>query len=262
MAAGMHASPQSTDDLALRLGEALLRSGSSSASTTSSLLALYRSSELHDVSVAVTMGQITISRPGQDGAAPTTLVHETTTGALDILLRSRTNQILEDVVLGHLGIEQALEAMAQLEAQRTLVSHWPAVLGFSAIGVGFSLILGGSALTTTAAGLLAVVDYATFAVLERVRVPGILSLGAGGLMAVVGATGLSAVTDGVQTAELMRLTLVTLTAKAPASWASTPAQTAVRTQAATAAPMAAPARTTSALRSTQAMTPSAAPTTR
>ena len=196
----MQQNPQATDDLAMRLGEALIRSGASSASTTSSLLALYRSSELHDVSVAITMGQITISRPGQDGAAPSTRVHETAAGTLDIHLRSQANRILEDAVLGNLEATQALEALDELETQRSLASHWPSALGFSAIGVGFSMILGGNGITTIAAGLLAVVVYASFAALEHLRAPGIFSLGAGGLMAVAGASGLAAVVDGAQTA--------------------------------------------------------------
>lgn len=195
----MQQNPQATDDLAMRLGEALIRSGASSASTTSSLLALYRSSELHDVSVAITMGQITISRPGQDGAAPSTRVHETAAGTLDIHLRSQANRILEDAVLGNLEATQALEALDELETQRSLASHWPSALGFSAIGVGFSMILGGNGITTIAAGLLAVVVYASFAALEHLRAPGIFSLGAGGLMAVAGASGL-AVVDDAQTA--------------------------------------------------------------
>ncbi|WP_271403732.1 threonine/serine exporter family protein [Kocuria palustris] len=196
----MQQNHQATDDLAIRLGDALIRSGASSASTTSSLLALYRSSELHDVSVAITMGQITISRPGRDGAAPSTRVHETTAGTLDIHLRSQANRILEDAVLGNLEATQALEALGELETQRSLASHWPSVLGFSAIGVGFSMILGGNGITTIAAGFLAVVVYASFAALEHLRAPGIFSLGAGGLMAVAGASGLAAVVDDAQTA--------------------------------------------------------------
>lgn len=191
---------KTTDDLAVRLGDALLRSGASSASTTSALLAVYRRSELRDVSVAVTMGQITVSRPGQEGDAPSTRVHETSTGTLDIQLRARTNRILEGVVLGHLDAEQALEALEELEARRTRDSHGPAILGFSALGVGFSMILGGHTLTTIAAGMLSVAVYVTFAALERLRAPGIFSLGAGGLMAAAGATGIAAVVDGVQTA--------------------------------------------------------------
>ncbi|WP_186304492.1 threonine/serine exporter ThrE family protein [Kocuria palustris] len=191
---------QATDDFAIRLGDSLLRAGASSASTTTSLLAVYRRSDVIDVSVAVTMGQVTISHAGRDGATPSTRVNETATGTLDVGLRSETNRILEDFVLGHIDAEEGLRALNELEAQRSHASHWPSVLGYTALGLGFSLVLGGNTVTTIAATLLSAAVYGAFALLERLRAPGIFSLGAGGMMAVAGASVVTVLFDDVQTA--------------------------------------------------------------
>lgn len=194
---------QDTDELAVRIGDALIRAGASSASTTTALLTIFDRSVLTGVSVAVTMGQITISHTGEDGTEPSTRVHEATPGTLDIRLRAGTNQVLEDFALGQLDAQEGLRAMDELEAQRTHSSHWPAVVGFSALGLGFSLILGGGAVTTIAAAVIAAAVYGVFAVLERVRAPGIFSLAAGGLTAVLAATGVSLVFDDAQTPVLI-----------------------------------------------------------
>lgn len=62
---------------------------------------------------------------------------------------------------------EGLEALADLQAERTGFSHWPSLIGFSILGLGFSLVLGGGLITTTAATLFAAIVYGAFALLER-----------------------------------------------------------------------------------------------
>ena len=60
--------------------------------------------------------------------------------------------------------------------------------------------MGGTSATTLCAGVLSVAAYAAFALMQHLRSPGIFSLAAAGLTAVLGATAATAVIDDAQTA--------------------------------------------------------------
>lgn len=201
--------PSRDDDafrLAVLLGEALIRGGASSAATTTCLQRALRSAGVHDATVGVTMGQIILSRPGRDTSAAITHVSEAPPGSLDLELRRRITAMLDDLAQGRRTVRECLAELESREAdgpgsaQHIGARHAIPAAGLSLLGVGFCLLMGGTAATTLCAGMLSVAAYAAFALMQHLRSPGIFSLAAAGLTAVLGATAATAVIDDAQTA--------------------------------------------------------------
>ncbi|MEX5249256.1 UNVERIFIED_CONTAM: threonine/serine exporter family protein [Kocuria sp. CPCC 205295] len=201
--------PSRDDDafrLAVLLGEALIRGGASSAATTTCLQRALRSAGVDDATVGVTMGQIILSRPGRGTSAAITHVSEAPPGSLDLELRRRITAMLDDLAQGRRTVRECLAELESREAdgpgsaQHTGARHAIPAAGLSLLGVGFCLLMGGTAATTLCAGMLSVAAYAAFAAMQHLRSPGIFSLAAAGLTAVLGATAATAVIDDAQTA--------------------------------------------------------------
>ncbi|MDN5573226.1 MAG: threonine/serine exporter family protein, partial [Micrococcales bacterium] len=201
--------PSRDDDafrLAALLGEALIRGGASSAATTTCLQRALRSAGVDDATVGVTMGQIILSRPGRGTSAAITHVSEAPPGSLDLELRRRITAMLDDLAQGRRTVRECLAELESREAdgpgsaQHTGARHAIPAAGLSLLGVGFCLLMGGTAATTLCAGMLSVAAYVAFAVMQHLRSPGIFSLAAAGLTAVLGATAATAVIDDAQTA--------------------------------------------------------------
>lgn len=201
--------PSRDDDafrLAVLLGEALIRGGASSAATTTCLQRALRSAGVDDATVGVTMGQIILSRPGRGTSAAITHVSEAPPGSLDLELRRRITAMLDDLAQGRRTVRECLAELGSREAdgpgcaQHAGARHAIPAAGLSLLGVGFCLLMGGTAATTLCAGVLSVVAYAAFAAMQHLRSPGIFSLAAAGLTAVLGATAATAVIDDAQTA--------------------------------------------------------------
>ena len=201
--------PSRDDDafrLAVLLGEALIRGGASSAATTTCLQRALRSAGVHDATVGVTMGQIILSRPGRGTSAAITHVSEAPPGSLDLELRRRITAMLDDLTQGRRTVRECLAELESREAdgpgsaQHTGARHAIPAAGLSLLGVGFCLLMGGTSATTLCAGVLSVAAYAAFALMQHLRSPGIFSLAAAGLTAVLGATAATAVIDDAQTA--------------------------------------------------------------
>ncbi|WP_144792933.1 threonine/serine exporter ThrE family protein [Kocuria palustris] len=189
--------------LAALLGEALIRGGASSAATTTSLQRVLRSTGMDDAAVGITMGQIIISRPAAGRGGAITHVAEAPPGSLDLELRARVMALIEDLTHGRRTLRECLaevEGRVDGRVDGAWQDHVPAAAGFSMLGAGFSMIMGGSLATTISAGLIAAAAYAAFLAMERLRSPGIFGLAAVGLTSVLGATAATVLLDDAQTA--------------------------------------------------------------
>lgn len=179
---------QAAYKLAFQIADALIRSGAGSASTTKSLLSIFQKTGMPNVTVSVSLGQVTISHQEQPEDAPSTRILESEAGLLDIELRTRTGEVLEAFILNRLTLEQAIEKMDGITAESRVIGHRVTATGFAMFGIGFSLILGGGLVTTISAAVIAAVVYGVYALVVRAKAPGIFSLAAGGLTAVLGAS--------------------------------------------------------------------------
>lgn len=183
----MLSTEQAAYKLAFLIADALIRSGSGSASTTKSLLSIFQKTEMPNVTVSVSLGQVTISHQEEPDDAPSTRILESEPGTLDIGLRTETGEVLESFILGRLTIEEAIREMEEVTAKSRVIGHRLTATGFAMFGVGFSLILGGGLVSTISAAFIAVAVYTIYALVARTQAPTIFSLAAGGFTAVIGA---------------------------------------------------------------------------
>ncbi|MCP3426343.1 threonine/serine exporter family protein [Rothia sp. AR01] len=177
--------------LVFRLGDALIRSGASSATTTKALLAVCTRAGLKHPSVSVTLGQLMVSDQPDDGSPPRTRFHEIEPGALDIRWRTRAEEITEHYLLGDVGLEEALEEIEDQVNQKPSHQWWKLVVGYGVLGTGFGLILGGQPLTAIGGALTSMVISFIFRILGHLGAPGIFGYAAGGFVAVLAATALN-----------------------------------------------------------------------
>lgn len=191
---------QAAYKLAFQMADALIRSGTGSASTTKALLSIFRKTELQGVTVSVSLGQVTISHQDAPDKAPSTRVFESQPGTLDIQLRTDTGEVLEDFVLGRISAEEGIQRMDEILAESRHIGHRLTVTGFGMFGVGFALILGGSWPTAITAAIVSAAVYGVYALVQRVKAPEVFSLAAGGLTAVLGVTVAGVLFDITQTA--------------------------------------------------------------
>lgn len=77
------------------VGDSLIRSGASSASTTKTLLGISTAAGLTSVTVSVTMGQLIISDSRGENQLPYTEIFEVTPAGLDIQWRSKTEDTVQ-----------------------------------------------------------------------------------------------------------------------------------------------------------------------
>ena len=184
----MLSTEQAAYKLAFQIADALIRSGAGSASTTKSLLSIFQKTQMPNVTVSVSLGQVTISHQDQPEDAPATRILESEPGTLDIELRTETGEVLEAFILNRLTLEEAIEKMDEVTTKSRVVGHRTTMSGFALFGIGFSLILGGGLVTTISAAFIAATVYGVYALVVRAKAPGIFSLAAGGLTAVLGAS--------------------------------------------------------------------------
>lgn len=181
-------------------GETLIRSGASSASTTKTILAISRTAGLQNVTVSVTLGQLTISDPHESDGVPRTLIHEVAPGTLDISWRSQAEEVIESYLLREISLEDASAQLRQEVETPLRDQWWWTVIGFGILGGGFSLLLGGDIPTSIGATLVSVLVCYIFRWLSRLNSPGIFSYALGGLAAVVASTAFCLLTGSQEVA--------------------------------------------------------------
>lgn len=194
--------------LVFTLGDSLIRSGASSATTTKALLAVAQKSGLSGVTVSVTLGQLVVSDHMVDDDQPRTRIHEVQPGALDIRRRVRAEEVVERFLVEDLAVEDALAALdeesgdrpASIPGRGRSLDWWAVVLGYAILGAGFALVLGGGPPTAVGGAVTSVMISLIFHWFGRFGVPGIYSQAAGGFVAVCASAGINSALGQDETA--------------------------------------------------------------
>lgn len=141
---------------ALRAGAILLRNGASSEAVTKTVLAIARTQGYPDTTANVTMGQITLSYlPGGD-AQPVTRVQDVAAAELDIHILSAVEHLVEDVLVGRVGVLEARETLAALADDDKDPLRYR-LLGTALMAAGFAQLLGGAHVVTLVAAVCSIV---------------------------------------------------------------------------------------------------------
>lgn len=175
-------------DFMILVGDSLIRSGASSASTTRTLLAIAQAEGKQNVTVSVTLGQLSVSDTDGIDGIPYTDMHEIAPGVLNIGWRSTTEEIVADYLLKWLTLEEAHQELERRIDRQSEPSNLAVILGFGILGGGFSLLLNAQTLTMVGAAITALFVSISFNTLDRSRVPGIFRYALAGFIAVFIAT--------------------------------------------------------------------------
>lgn len=170
------------------IGDAMVRSGASSASTTKTLLAIGNHAGLKNLNISVTMGQLIISDTRGDNKLPYTEIHEIAPGGLDLQWRSVTEEVIKGYLVGDISLQQGIETMesdAELSHQHSLL--W-SVIGFGILGIGFSQLIGAGWITTVGTLISSICSSLIYHWTRNVRAPGIFRFALVGFVVVFTST--------------------------------------------------------------------------
>lgn len=175
-------------DFMILVGDSMIRSGASAASTTRTLLAIAHAEGRENVTVSVTLGQLSVSDSEGIEGNPYTDVHEVSPGVLEIGWRSTTEEIIADYLLKRLTLEEAHDELATRITHRPSHPLLAATAGMGILGAGFSLLLGADTVTMMGATITSLSVSISFNKLDRSRVPAIFRYALAGFIAVLIAT--------------------------------------------------------------------------
>ncbi|MEX3610101.1 threonine/serine exporter family protein [Rothia sp. LK2588] len=178
------ATQQDTYDFLFLLGDALIKSGASAASSTKTLLAVADKCGLQNVTISITMGQLVISDSRGDDQIPYTDIHELEPGVLDISWRASAEEIIEDFLMGNITAEQATARLRRENKEQKKPSWILNVIGFAMIGMGFSQIVGAGWVIMVGATITSLLVSTTLMFMKNARTPGIFKFALGGFLAV------------------------------------------------------------------------------
>jgi len=178
-----------TLDLALRLGEVLLRSGAGAADVSASMLEVAHACGVRHVSADVTFVDLALRhQPSSDEPAAIQVrrVDRRPVNYADLI---EVDRIVNDVVAGDVGCAEARARLARTLSTGHARHRWAVMLGWGVMGTGIALTLGGDALVCLLAFVAACAIDATQVLLPLHRIPTFYQQAAGGFVATLIAVG-------------------------------------------------------------------------
>lgn len=176
------------------VGDSLIRSGASSASTTKTLLGISTAAGLTSVTVSVTMGQLIISDSRGENQLPYTEIFEVTPAGLDIQWRSKTEDTVQRFLTHEISAGEGIELLEQEQSSLQSLSWTWSMLGFGLLGIGFSQIIGATWITALGALISSLLVSLVYSWVNFARTPGLFRFAGAGFTAVLSATVFSMLT--------------------------------------------------------------------
>jgi uncharacterized membrane protein YjjP (DUF1212 family) len=170
-------------DLALRVGEILLRSGAGAADVAASMLAVTRACGVHQVMADVTFVDLAV-RHQPSAAAPAAIqMRRVIRRPVDYAELIEVDRIVNDLVDGTSDPTTARNQLAKTVSTGRTRRRWAVMLGWGLLGTGIALTLGGDALVCLLAFLAACAIDGTQLLLPLHRIPSFYQQAAGGFVA-------------------------------------------------------------------------------
>ncbi|KAB7742377.1 threonine/serine exporter family protein [Nostocoides sp. F2B08] len=170
-------------DLALRIGEMLLVSGSAASDVTEAMLAVTRACGLHNVSADVTFIDLTLRHQLNVEEPLAIQVRRVARRPVNYAELMDADQIMRELVSGDLTRDQARDRVARVVSAGRRRRPWARTLGWGVMGTGVALTLGGDALVCLLAFAAAVAIDRTQFLLPLGRIPTFYQQAAGGFLA-------------------------------------------------------------------------------
>jgi uncharacterized membrane protein YjjP (DUF1212 family)/uncharacterized membrane protein YjjB (DUF3815 family) len=170
-------------DLALRIGEVLLASGSGAADVTATMLATTRACGVRHVTADVTYTDLTLRYQPTAGEPAAIQVRSLTRRSVDYAQLVAVDETVDRLVAGDIDRTEAQGRVARIVSTGHRRARWVVSLAWGVMGTGIALTLGGSPVVCVLAFLAACAIVGTQRLLPEHRIPAFYQQAAGGFVA-------------------------------------------------------------------------------
>ncbi|CAM4220952.1 threonine/serine ThrE exporter family protein [Janibacter anophelis] len=157
-------------DLALRVAEAMLRSGSSAAGVESATIAVGVAAGLEDLDVDLTMQSMHLQCRTPSGQTISRL-RVVRQPRLDFARLAMVHALVDDLVSGEIDVEQADSQLREISRTPRMWSRWFVTLAEGGVAGGVALILGASLPGVIVAAVAACVTIMLASLIDRLNLP-------------------------------------------------------------------------------------------
>ena len=179
-------------DVCMRVGEILLSSGESVDEVTATMLRLANAAGLPAVDVDITFTSITMCCHRGNAAQPVTSMRLVRYRTLDLSRLAQTDRIVADLEAGRIDVRTAANQVSGVVKQRHPYPRWVATVGWAGLAASIALLLGGGAITASAAFVTTAAIDRIGRFLNRYNVASFFQQTLGGLVVTVSTIGLIA----------------------------------------------------------------------
>lgn len=169
-------------DIAVRVGELLLRCGASTRDVESSVVAVAASAGLRRLEVDITNQALLLQTPSpHPGHPPLTMLRVARSSTRDFSRLTAVHQFVERLVAGGMDLDEATKQLRRIQRMPRLYPRWLVSVAFGGLAASVATILGGSWMAVAVAFVSAIIVDRIGRVLSNLGVPSFYSAAAGGL---------------------------------------------------------------------------------
>lgn len=170
-------------DIAVRVGELLLRCGASTRDVESSVVAVAASAGLRRLEVDITNQALLLQTPSPvSSRPPLTMLRVVRSSTRDFARLMAVHQFVERLVAGGMDLDEATKELRRIQRMPRLYPRWLVSLAFGGLAASVATILGGSWMAVVVAFVSAVIVDRVGRRLSGLGVPSFYSAAAGGLI--------------------------------------------------------------------------------
>lgn len=170
-------------DIAVRVGELLLRCGASTRDVESGVVAVAASAGIRRLEVDITNQALLLQSPSPvPGGTPLTMVRVVRSSTRDFSRLTAVHQFVESLVAGGMNLDEATKELRRIQRMPRLYPRWLVSVAFGGLAASVAVLLGGSLLAVVVAFLSAILVDRVGRKLAGFGVPSFYSAAAGGLI--------------------------------------------------------------------------------
>jgi uncharacterized membrane protein YjjP (DUF1212 family) len=199
-------------DLALRVGEMLLSNGAGAADVAATMDSILRYLSLRGADVDVTYTALTVSH--QSSPDEPTLVRRRNVQQSDVDYEdvTKVDHLVTNLLLGRIDRDEARTELARISSSGHARPQWAVTLGWGALALGISMLLGGGPYVMVTAIVSSIAMDRLLTRLSAIRLPVIYRQVAGGLLATLIAVGIAATPLPVSPSRVVSSAIIVLLA--------------------------------------------------
>ncbi|NKQ57118.1 threonine/serine exporter family protein [Amycolatopsis sp. K13G38] len=130
-------------DLVLRIGEVQMASGAGASDVTATIISLTAALGLPHCEVDVIFTSITVTCHRGNGMTPVSALRVVRSRSLDYTRLSQTEMLVQQIIRGNLGAEQAYSELHKITTAPHAYPRWVATLAWGGMAFFITLIIGG-----------------------------------------------------------------------------------------------------------------------